>query len=285
MKKAIMFILIVVLVILVMPGIVYGDKPDENKAGAQKVEWNLSGAVMPIPPYGTGDIPGSDTASKLIVNQPNGNTVVTLTGVMKGLDPNTTYTVFVSNGYEPYVETGWDVSGSYVIDLMVGSAPYTEYLELSQDGLDIKGDSLALAGNASPWTIDSGTVNGTTVEFLAHYNAVPTLQALFNATIAADGSLIDGVWADVDPGTRSGTWASTSGTAVKTYTGDDWWTGLFTSTVPAFTFTTDEFGSGSWHINLKDADFPGLDTYELSVWINGSAGSILASDVFEVIAG
>ncbi len=69
-----------------------------NLAGAVKVPWNLSGNVMPIPPYSYYDIPGSDTASKLIVNQPNGNTEVTITGVMNGLESNTTYTVILSTG-------------------------------------------------------------------------------------------------------------------------------------------------------------------------------------------
>jgi hypothetical protein len=53
-----------------------------------------------------------DTASKLIVNRPNGNTWLTLTGIMRGLAPRTTYTVYISNGYAPYVQTGWDVSGN-----------------------------------------------------------------------------------------------------------------------------------------------------------------------------
>ena len=35
MKKVIVFILIVALIILVVPGIIYGDKPDDNKAKAQ----------------------------------------------------------------------------------------------------------------------------------------------------------------------------------------------------------------------------------------------------------
>ena len=76
-------------------------KPTGNLAGAKEVDWNLSGDVMPVPPYGSFDIEGSDIASKLIVNQPNGNVEVTVTGVMKGLDPNTTYTVILSNGYTP----------------------------------------------------------------------------------------------------------------------------------------------------------------------------------------
>ncbi|GAI99267.1 unnamed protein product, partial [marine sediment metagenome] len=147
MKKVIVFILIVALILFVTPGIVSAAKPAGNLAGAQKVNWNLSAAVMPVPPYGSRDITGSDTASKLIVNQPNGNTVVTITGAMNGLNPNTTYTVYLSKGYAPMTS----------------------------------------------------------------------------------------------------------------------WSGLFTSTVPTFTFTTNDSGSGSWHLNLRDDNFPLSGTYTLSV--------------------
>mgnify|MGYP001768376835 CR=1 FL=1 len=76
-------------------------KPEGNLAGAVNVDWNLSADVAPVPPYGSRDIPGSDTASKLIVNQPNGNNEVVITGVMKDLHSNTTYTVYMSKGYTP----------------------------------------------------------------------------------------------------------------------------------------------------------------------------------------
>jgi len=46
---------------------------------------------------------------------------------------------------------------------------------------------------------------------------------------------------------------------------------------------TDENGAGSWHFNLKDADFSGLGTYNLSVWINKPGATILISDNFEVV--
>jgi hypothetical protein len=74
-------------------------KPTYNLAAAEEVAWHVSAEVGPVPPYGDGDILGSDTASKLIVNQPNGNTEVALTGVMNGLNPNTVYTVLLSKGY------------------------------------------------------------------------------------------------------------------------------------------------------------------------------------------
>ena len=255
-------------------------KPVGNP-GAQTYAWHLSAAVMPVPPYGSGDIPGSDTASKLIVNQPNGNTEVTLTGVMNGLAPNTTYEVRLQNPYTPYVFTGWDVTGSYVIYATLGNIVYTEYLTLAQSGTGITGTSLALAGNASPWTIESGLVNGNTVTFLAYFNNSPTLHAEFTGLITTDGS-ISGNWADVSPGTRSGTWGTTSGAAVKTHTGNDWSSGVFNNQ-PIFTFMTDAYGSGSWHLNLTNEDFPNLGIYALSVWINAPGRTVLISDNFSVV--
>ena len=141
-----------------------------NNAGAVTVGWNLSGAVMPVPPYGLSDLPGSDVASKLIVNQPNGATVVTITGVMGKLTPNTIYTVFISRGY------------------------------------------------------NSGATG---------------------------------------------------------------WSGFFTNTIPDFTFTTDASGAGSWHVNMTNADFPGVaPSSRLSVWINNDDGAtILISNNFIVQEG
>jgi len=165
MKKAIIFMLVVALIILVTPGIVYGVKPAGNEAGALKVAWNLSADVMPVPPYGTLDKLGSDTASKLIVNQPNGNTEVTITGAMNGLYPNKTYTVILSKEY------------------------------------------------------------------------------ILNTTFPGD----------------------------------------FIDKAQRFTFTTDEYGEGSWHINLRDDYFKGPDSYTLSVWINYSGLTILISDNFTVV--
>ncbi|GAH31234.1 unnamed protein product [marine sediment metagenome] len=72
---------------VIMPSIAFAVKPAGNLAGAEKVEWNLSGDVMPSPPWGLHDIPGSDTASKLIVNQPNGNTEVAITGANEWVRP------------------------------------------------------------------------------------------------------------------------------------------------------------------------------------------------------
>jgi hypothetical protein len=306
MKRIVLVSVLVVAIVALMTSPALAAKPNSNpvkpkqanvnqsaapkqkpkQAGAEKVPWNLSGAVMPIPPfglYGTGDIPGSDTASKLIVNRPNGNTWLTLTGIMRGLAPRTTYTVYISNGYTPYVQTGWNVSGSYTIHLTFEGTTYVEYLVLTQTESGITG-TLALdeAGTLSLWNIDSGSVTGDQLTFSAHYQDDLGMVATFSATIADDGTLVGGAWADAAPGTRSGEWASTAGNAMMTHTGDTEWPGLFSAGVQPFSFTTTPSGNATWHKNLKMAILPGPGTYSVSAWVNGPAGTLLISDTFTV---
>jgi hypothetical protein len=252
-----------------------------NLAGAEEVPWNLSRDVMPVPPYGSCDIPNSDMLSKLIVNQPNGNTEVTITGVMKGLHPYTTYTVILSYGYTPYV-AGWDVNGSYVINVEYLGIDYPENLVLVQSGTEITGVSLALLSGASPWTINAGTVDENIIDFYGSYDANPAMEIHFFGTIDTDGSM-SGCWEDVAPRTRSGAWASTKGVAVD-HTGDTSHPGDFYD-YPRFTFLTDEDGAVSWHLNLRDEDFNGARDYTLSVWINVNEPwrTILISNTFDVI--
>jgi len=238
--------------------------------GAKKYNWNLSGNVMPVPPYGSMDIPGSDTSSKLIVNEPNGKVKANVTGVMNGLTPNTTYTVYLSNTYEKYVETGWNITGNYGINVEYLGSNYTEELSLTQTGSGITG-TLQLVGGGSPWTIDSGSVNSNSLELFGHFNANDSLKIKLLATIAPDGTF-GGTWMDIEGGSRTGNWNSTSGSFVMSHTGDSSWTGQLPGTLP-FTFTTDSLGSGSWHYNFKNS----APKY-FSVWINGAGGTILISD-------
>jgi hypothetical protein len=258
-------------------------KPVGNTAGAVKYGWHLSGAVMPVPPYGSIDIPGSDTASKLIVNQPMGTTQVAITGVMNGLNPNTTYTVYLSKGYTPYVFTGWNVAGTYTVNVEYLGNNYPETLILTQSGNTINGVSLDTVPPGSFFGIFDGTVTGNQVTIHSNNGALYTDLV---GTIASDGS-ISGNWSDVTGqlSFRTGTWASTSGAAVKNYTGDTGWPGLFASTIQPFTFVTDAYGAGSWHVNVKDADLvaSGSAPYKLSVWIN-VGGTILISDNFLVVS-
>lgn len=261
----------------------YAAKPSDNHAGAVKYEWHLSGDVMPVPPYGSLDIPGSDTASKLIVNQPNGKVLANMTGVMKGLLPNTEYTVYLSNVYTPYVFTGWNVAGSWIVDFEYQGSFYSHDMTLAQDaGGDLTGSGGHVAGgpHTYEWSLTSGSVTNTTIDFSAVYTlgAVGTTMHVVG-TIAPDGSM-SGTWSDDFGGARSGTWSSTSGQAVKTFTGSTGWPGLLTSTVQPFTFTTNSFGSGSWHLNLTGSDIS-LPT-SFSAWINSSGGTILISDPIQL---
>jgi len=258
-------------------------KPDGNLAGAQTYAWHLSADVLPVPPYGSMDIAGSDTASKLIVNQPNGNTEVTITGVMNGLNPNTTYTVILSNEYTPYVFTGWNVTGSWIISVDIGGTDYPESTIFLQTGGSIPG-STELTGTllygSSLWTLTEGSVIESAIDFHAIHEPALERTVHFWGTIAADGTM-SGDWADDPPYTRSGPWASTSGTALETHIGNTGWSGAFYN-YPRFTFLTDADGAGSWHLNLRDEDFDGARDYTLSVWINVAGKTTLLSDNFTV---
>jgi len=131
----------------------------------EDIAWHLSGDVGPVPPYGSGDIPGSDTHSKLSVHQADGNSELALIGAMNGLEPTTIYTVLVSKGYF----------------------------------------------------------------------ATPV-----------------------------------------------YWPGLLTISLPSFTFTTDRYGTGIWHIQVSDTDFEGPGTYAVSVWINSPGRTVLISNTFMI---
>jgi hypothetical protein len=277
MKPQAILLGVIAVTLLMSVGTVFAAKPASNLAGAQKVPWHLSAAVMPVPPYGSLDIQGSDTASKLIVNQPNGKVEAMATGVMNGLHPDTTYTVYLSNGYTKYTPLNvvgtykWLVLGTYEHDMVIttqnpdgtfsgtggypaGSSPYTD---LGQTSETITGQ---VTGNQITFT----------TTYLGPYN--PGYSATVLGTIASDGKI---------SGTSPWEWHTTAG-AAKLASGSTGWPGLFTSTVQPFTFTTDDSGSGSWHVNLRAGDFPTTGLNTLSVWINGAGATILISDVFTV---
>jgi len=254
-------------------------KPTGNLAGAEEVAWNLSAGVMPVPPYGSDDIPDSDTASKLIVNQPNGAVEVTMTGVMKGLNPNTTYTVYLSKDYTKY--TPMSILGTYKW-LVLSTYEHDMVIDTQNPDGTFSGTGCWPAGSSPyPYTappaetteIITGQVTGNQITFTTTYGGPYNTgyTANVSGTIASDGTMSGNIpWE----------WHTTDG-HVTLASGSTGWPGLFTSTIPKFTFTTDEFGAGSWHVNLRDSDFPGPGTYTLSVWINNE--TILISDNFEVV--
>jgi len=271
------FFAIAVIALFAIPNLTYA-------AGAQKYGWYLSGAVMPSPPYGQHDIVGSDTASKLIVNLPNGKVGATITGVMNGLSKDTTYIVYLSNKYTKYVSIGWNVAGSWVFSMEYQGNQYPHDMILTQTGTSLSGSGGYPAGGGPSysyaWTIDSGYVSGSTIHLEMHYTAGASCTMTMDGTIASAGTM-SGTWLDNCDGARTGTWATRSGFATLTHSGDMGWTGLYTSTIQPFTFTTDDSGAGSWHVNVP-ASIIAKSPSMASVWINGAGGTILVSDSFNI---
>lgn len=272
MRKILVAVLFAMLIFSVPS--VLAVKPAGNLASAEKVPWNLSAEVMKVPPYGSRDIPGSDEASKLIVNQPNGNVEVVITGAMNGLNPNTVYTVYLSRGYAKNFAR-WSLVGDWKLefDYLGGIYPHDMWITTETDTT-----FSGTGSNSHTWVV-TGTKSGSgvSISMTIDYDG-STYEVIADGTIV-DGSM-SGTWAS-NVG-QSGTWESVSGSAIfQGYVGTGW-SGLFTSTIPPFTFTTDEYGAGSWHINLRDSDFPGPGTYTLSVWINEAGGTMLISNNFSV---
>ena len=245
---------------------------------ANEIPWHLSAAVMPVPPYGSVDIPGSDTASKLYVHPDT----TEINGVMSGLKPDIPYTVYVSNSYTPYVCTGgWNPTGNWKLAFnsqkWPSGNPYMH--DMIVTGNTATGTSLGSDPTQS-WTA-TVDISGNDVTIVSTYTTGPLVSQNYKftakGTIANDGT-ISGTWTDTTGDT--GAWSSTTGAAVKNCTGDLGWTGQFPSTEP-FTFTTDGTRSGSWNVNLRDKGVP-RGSYRLSVWIN-DGGTMLISDNFPVV--
>jgi len=281
MKKLVLVAVVFVFLFAVV-GTAMAAKP-AGLGGAQTYAWHLSGAVMPVPPWGSLDKTGSDTASKLIVNQPNGNTEVTITGVMNGLYPNTEYTVCLSN--EWLTSEKWDITGEWNLTFMYSGSPYNHDMTVTFQNMYTGVFSGYGHSNtdSSIWDIQAtSNVSGDTIHLDLIYtgvNAGYTVHAV--GTIDSNGHIVNGNW--TSSAAQSGTWSSITGHATKETVGNGY-PGQFPG-LGRFTFTTDEYGAGSWHINLTDANFTEPGTYTLSVWININEPwkTILISDNFKVV--
>lgn len=278
MKKIFsLFIAFTLLAFVASPAL--AEKPEAKDKGAKFYDWNLSGAVMPSPPCGLHDMPGSDTASKLIVNQPNGKTSVTMTGVMKGLLPNTIYTVYPAKAWS--TSEKWNFEGNWELMFVLGGNYDHQMTITSQDMYTgaFSGTGFSHT-DGSTWDIQgTSKVNGDTITLDLIYtgkNPGYTVHAVGN--IGADGSITSGTW--TSSGNQSGSWSSLSGKAEKEKVGSGF-PGYFGS-LKYFTFTTDEFGSGSWHINLTNEDLSNPNN-SLSVWINGGGATVLISENFDIV--
>lgn len=103
----------------------------------------------------------------------------------------------------------WNVTGTYSVNVKYLGVDYPETLVLVQSGTSITGTSLDYSGGCSFFTISSGSVVGDAISYTGSSCG---LTINFTGAIAVAGS-ISGTWADVAPGTRTGTWATTSGFA------------------------------------------------------------------------
>ena len=261
---------------------VRNEEQQEKENGAEKYEFFLSGDVMPSPPYGLSDVEGSDEKSKLIVNQPNGKPIANVTGILKGLMPSSEYTVFISNGYEPYMLTeNWSMVGDYILALDYNGSIYTHDISITSqtDGVFV-GTGGYPSGLAYTHEENiSGEVTETSV----------SLHSVYTTTNA--GYVYDVEFEIAPDGTLTGTWTSngevsdgrplevTSGKAMLIPVGDTGWPGLLTPELPAFTVMTDEEGHVSWHVNILCEMVECIEgEIEFSVWINGPGGTILISE-------
>lgn len=117
------------------------------------------------------------------------------------------------------VAPNWDTTGDYVVTMEHLGSDHDHDMTLVQDDSgNLTGNGGSPAGaNTYLWTINSGTVDGDSIEFTADYTATadavdPQTTLIVEGTIDPDGTM-SGTWSDnYDGGDRSGTW-TTSDTA------------------------------------------------------------------------
>jgi hypothetical protein len=114
----------------------------------------------------------------------------------------------------------WDVTGDYVVNFNYLGTDYAHDMSLTQDAsgnLTGNGGNPAGGVHVYDWVIDSGTASGSAVDFWAHYTAAADASGTVMhviGTVASSGAMT-GTWTDnYQGGSRSGTWATASGTAV-----------------------------------------------------------------------
>ncbi len=115
----------------------------------------------------------------------------------------------------------YDATGNYIIAMHTLGSDATHDMSLTQDASgNLTGSGGSPAGaNVYLWTITSGSVSSSTIDFSANYTATadavtPQTVLHVNGAIASDGSM-SGTWSDNYQGNaRTGTWETTSGHAV-----------------------------------------------------------------------
>jgi hypothetical protein len=230
-----------------------------NEEGAIKVDWVYSASAI-----------RAFAASKLILNRPNGHTVATITGIMRGLKPSTTYTVRITDGF--VTVTSWSMTGTWTRNVVYSGTTYTHSYTTTQIG-----DAYAGAGRKpATGTVEAtesvtGAVTGNHVTFHSTYLAGdPGYTQDAVGTIAPGGS-ISGTWSDSDG--RSGAWTSPAGSAKPT--------GATTATnyltVPTVTFKSNTAGNANFHINLHRDDLPSDSEHSITFLIMEGDYTILIS--------
>lgn len=129
-----------------------------------------------------------------------------------------------SFGFSPnqlaHAATTWDTTGDYVLNMDHLGSDSLHDVSLVQDGSDnLTGNGGSPAGaNTYTWVITSGSVTGSTIDFLADYtatsDAVTPQTTLHVVGVIAEDGTISGTWSDnYQGGERSGTFTTESGAA------------------------------------------------------------------------
>jgi hypothetical protein len=115
----------------------------------------------------------------------------------------------------------WDVAGDYVVNFNYMGTDHAHDMTLTQDASgNLGGDGGNPAGgpHVYTWVIDSGSISGSDIDFIAHYTAsadavTPLTVMHVTGTVDASGTM-SGDWSDnYQGGSRAGTWSTASGTA------------------------------------------------------------------------
>jgi hypothetical protein len=236
-------------------------KQNGDKEGAIKVDWITSGSA----------IRDSDTASKLIFNCPNGHVVATITGIMRELEPTTTYTVRITDGQVTTI--GWSMTGTWTRNVVYSGTTYTHSYTTTQSGNTYTGTGRKPAtGTIEANESVTGTITGDHITFHSTYlTGDPGYTQDAVGTIAPDGS-ISGTWTDNDG--RSGTWTSPAGSAKPAGTT----TATNYLTTPTVTFNTNTAGNANFHINLHRNDLRSDSEHNISLLIRDGEHAIQISD-------
>ena len=236
-------------------------KQNRDDEGAIKEDWTISSSA----------IWSSDSTCKLIFNHPNGHTTATITGIMRGLNPSTTYTVHITDGY--VTNNGWSMTGTWTRNVVYSGTTYTHSYTTTQSGDTYTGTGRKPAtGTIEATESVTGTITGDYLTFHSTYlTGDPGYTQDAVGTIAPDGS-ISGTWTDNDG--RSGSWTSPAGSAKPTET--------TTSTnylmIPTLTLKTNPAGNANFHINIHRDDLSFDSEHSITLLIKEGDYTILFSD-------